>query len=291
MKLPTKSLLAIAATLALVSGAGAQTVLVNQFGNTIAGDVTFARTFTNVTNGSAVTNGRVISWDQTAATLTGSGAPTMYGGARIFNSTAASWVGGTNRQSLVNLDPDRLRLGVDSATFTQAQGFMYIDKADFINGGSSGTWSLNDSAASLSTRITSTTNSAVRWLVRDGTQFYVSNTAFASNLGSTTTFNLTGVDLANTTWTAFNPVSGLSSTFSSAYDSYVAASDGTVATSSLNNITAFGLYFQSSGATGANWNNAFDQLSITAVPEPSSALLFGLGLAGLAVLRRRQKQA
>jgi len=271
--------------LSLAPFSSAAISVVDLFGNTISGDVTFNTTFTDVTDGGGTTNGRVIAWDSTSATLSGSGAPTMYGGARIQNGAAASWSGGTNRNVLLDQSPDRIRLGVDGATFTQAAGFMYVDGADFLD--TSSQWALDD-GASLSTNVNNFTNSFARWLVRSGGQFYVSNSTIGA--GST---SLTGASLLSETWTAYNPVSGITSTFSSDYASYVAGTGGTIATSALDDVDAFGLYFESSGANGANWNNAFDGLTleVVAVPEPSTyALFLGLTCIGVLSLRRLKRR-
>jgi hypothetical protein len=186
----------------------------------------------------------------------------------------------------LNQSPDRIRLGVDGATYTQAAGFMYVDGADFLD--TSSQWTLDDASASLSTNVNNFTNSSARWLVRSGGQFYVSNTTIGA--GSTT---LTGAGLLSETWNAYNPVDGITATTSSAYDSYVAGTGGSIATSALDDVDAFGLYFESSGANGQNWNNAFDTLTLTAVavPEPSTyALILGLTCIGVLSHRRLKRR-
>ncbi len=83
---------------------------------------------------------------------------------------------------------------------------------------------------------------------------------------------------------------------------YDRGTDGTAARSLVQSVSATSVAIGNSGFSNPTFytsfgggNNsgspiaAFDNFSVTAIPEPSSALLLGLGLASLAYIRRRRK--
>jgi hypothetical protein len=180
----------------------------------------------------------------------------------------------------------RVNTGGDSHTFHL---LTYWDKSDFLNGlnsvpnltldaGGQFTIQTSQSAANHSDEI-------LRWVVREGSQFYVSqNTTLLTN---NATFNVPYSSLTN--WALYNPnfVAGIAT----AGDLSSLDFDETSVASplSFSDITGIGFYIEHEAATGPiHVHIEGFEASLTAVPEPGS-LAYGLmvGLGGLSLRRSR----
>jgi hypothetical protein len=137
---------------------------------------------------------------------------------------------------------------------------VIVDKADFLTLSSSGPLGFLSSAGSLSVSLALNGTGDARFVVQNGTQWYLS--------ASSTTGGTFGVDFNPNTelWYAFDPDTN---------QFFNAASPGTAVTgSTLQDINAFGIYaqfinFDGSGAANATRVNisAFSA-DLTPVPEP-----------------------
>lgn len=148
--------------------------------------------------------------------------------------------------------------------------FFYWKKENFLNDGNTGTVTFSaDSKITYGTSFGA--GNTVRALVRDGSQFYVSSTAVAAG-----TTGLT--DLNNKTWYSFNPVAGN-------YLSFVLDTTQTPVAHTFTDVTAIGFYNTSTNYIAVSSFTANGL--VTAVPEPATMALLGLGAMG-ALLRRRR---
>ena len=148
-------------------------------------------------------------------------------------------------------------------------------KSDFLSF-SAGTPSF-DSTSSLSMNIATISGSAaVRWAVKEGSQWYISNTSYTTNGAK----SLSGVSLTGETWLAFDPatVNMLQPT-------------GSYAAQTFSNITGVG-YFGWANLTGSaatTTDIVLTSFAVDAVPEPATwALLVG-SLTTVMILRRRRR--
>lgn len=210
----------------------------------------------------------------------------------VFYGGFSSVVSGTAGQSrfatvIDNATSDRIRIGITAGTgnsITSFAGVVYWDKSNFLNGGSSASISL-DNSSSILINVAAATNLRARWVIRNGSQFYVSNGTTNFTSSSSGSFSLSNATLMATSWDQYNPATSLTWT----------SGTGTVSSTALTDITGVGVYFVSTNSTaGQNFNLTFDSFAFSGVlgsqiPEPSSfAVLSGLGILGFAASRRRR---
>ena len=152
--------------------------------------------------------------------------PKFYGGflAQTLNGSTSvnPTVGGSGGDDTLNIEYNPGGLGT-------MNGFIFVDKADFVHGGDSATVTF-DSSSSLRLREVARFQGFddVRWLVRDGSNFYVSEQKPNASNGYTLTF---ASDTNDGNWASFDP-----------YASYDFDEATTFQSRNFTNITAVGLY-------------------------------------------------
>jgi hypothetical protein len=122
----------------------------------------------------------------------------------------------------------------------------------------------------------------VRAVVKQGTQYYVSNTALTASPGT-----FTSAMLSSYTWSVYNPLTSLS--YSSNATESISLSSisfaGVLVNRTISQVATAG------GTVAGNFAEvSLSGLTITAIPEPSAfAAIAGLGALGLVASRRRRR--
>lgn len=272
-------------TIATLSGGSANAaLLVNWGGDYVSANVNFARSTAN--NAFAYPSGtgrsKVVAWNESTAlspSASYSGvSSTFYGGYfASHDGTVTNAPNITTSARITNsgtTDQIFLRLQTPADTSKTAAsvgaGVAWL-KSDFLNN-STATITFDTTSSLNITLQTLTSGADLRWMVKDGAQWYVSNTAHTTS-GSK---SLSGASLLAETWLAYNPGSSL------------LEPSGTYASHNFTDITAVGYFgwMDISGTALTTSDIVVTAFSANAIPEPYSALLGGLGL--LALLRRRR---
>jgi hypothetical protein len=115
-------------------------------------------------------------------------------------------------------------------------------------------------------------------VVRDGANFFVSNN-IGGGLANLTQFTLfESAESLVTSWFQYDPTTDITAV-------------GGLASPALNDITAIGLLNLGTDLPIQFYSTMIAEFTVTAVPEPSTyALVFGLGVMGLVVWRRRHSR-
>ena len=166
----------------------------------------------------------------------------------------------------------------------------YWDKTDFLAATNTSVILDSNSAFTLSTLESSNfqPNAHLHFVIRNGSQFYVSQAYWGgTNLldtdrqgdlpdGGSVVYNpfTTGLN-----WKLYNP-NGLDLQWTHGSYDYTS--------SSFTDITAFGFYVDTLNFTQNNSNLEIGSFAVTAIPEPSRALLLMAGLMGVLLKRRRR---
>ncbi len=196
-----------------------------------------------------------------------------------FGSNAAQWSSNTTVTRITtgasnpNTDPTGVLAYVSGEAAGTPSVAAFTGTFSSINiANSTITWTMGNSATSV----------AVQLLVQVGGSWYVSNTPFSNSTAYTgTTFPAASTASVLQTLT-FSTEASQWSTFT--LTPYTTMSVGSTLTNPLpsSSITGIGFYI----SNAANQVARLDSLSITAVPEPSAAILACAGL-GLLLLRKR----
>jgi len=263
-------------------------LLVNWGGDYVITTTNYGRSATSANNAYPSGTGRSksVAWSESAAFNPSSGysgtSSTFYGGYfASFDGTVSGSSSITIRARVENngtTDQLNYRFQTPSdATKTTSNvggGISWL-KGDFLNF-SAGTPSF-DSTSSLNMSIQTISGSAaVRWMVQEGSQWYISNTAYTTAGAK----SLSGASLLSETWLAFDPatVNMLEPT-------------GTYAAQTFNNITGVG-YFGWANLTGTastTTDIVLTSFAVDAVPEPTTWALLAGSLTTIMVLRRRRQ--
>jgi hypothetical protein len=247
---------------------------------------------TPVTTGNIGGNGTQDVWtistvDQTNAMSPSSGytGPTFYGGAQAirYDSFGTSSSNGITMRIHENGSNDLMRWQylVPGSVPAEWVAVTLFTKPDFINGGSGATVTINGtSSLSLTVNAFNTLPAAstLRFVIQDGSQYYVSNSTATLTSGAGSTFTLSGAALTSETWAAYNPSSSDLRLPTTGFSPH-----------SFTDITSVGLAWDvNNTALGETWNLTISDFEFNAVPEPSTLLLLAGGLTSLMAFRRRR---
>ncbi len=201
----------------------------------------------------------------------------FYGGlTAFFNKTGFAFTEGmTNTNHELRDDWNLMSVHSSNGLMERAYGFWFWDKADFLNGGNTNTVTFDaNSTISMSDFRLSTQFLDGRWVVRDGTQFYISEARFETTtiyvigvpFTSITSYSVQTLNPTTTKWAEYNPVAP--------YD--IRFKNPTTATFSdhvFTNVTAVGAYVArdelSAGNSQLKWH-AFEVNAVVTRPEKTS---------------------
>lgn len=185
--------------------------------------------------------------------------------ATLHYSSASLWVQGESESS--------------TPSSTVIRGLIAFDQSSFLNGGDSSTVTLGDeSTMSLDIRKTTGVIS-VRMAVLDGTQWYLS----ANSVSGSGNFSLT--QFSGESWGQWSP--------SGAGTLPIVPDHFPVQSTSFTDIKGFGFYFESTQTridrVAEVQFTGFQVNAVTAIPEPSTAMLSGVAILGTGLLRLRHR--
>jgi hypothetical protein len=218
----------------------------------------------------------------------------FYGGVELWltNSLTAP---NTSRLGRVlnNSTTDANQITLDNGTAKRTYAMWAWMKQDFLDTSLTGaTVAVTlDATSSFTLDVANNTSNHhwYRFVVKSDDQYYL------SSFTQTNDYTLTGTELMNTTWALYSPDLNLQANpgvTSAAAGGASGLLTFDVATSSLTNIQAVGLYAESTtGAAAGNRDFQWAAFSVSAVaiPEPSAIALVGLGMLTLLTLRRRPR--
>jgi hypothetical protein len=247
------------------------------------GGTGMASSDTNFSLPTPTDNGNTRTWAYSASTpLLSTGGnysgPTIYGALQTGHTSS----GPNNFTPFVDDrggSDDRITTLVNTATTGDLiRGLVFFQKSDFLNGSTSTLTFDSSSSATLSVIGNNGAGGprGPRLAVLDGSSWYVSSSFFGGFSG-----DLVFSDLSTATFGAYDPtgapLNGTPGSFSTTGGSFT-------------DIQAVGYYFDLGNPAGTSGSAgmSIDIFQISAVPEPSTALLLLGGLAGLALLRRRK---
>lgn len=197
----------------------------------------------------------------------------FYGGYHLirYDTTA-----GTNYIGVIASTPgDKIQTYAGSAWNSGgefAEMIVWL-KSDFLNGADALTSLTFDATTPLSINISSSSNSTYRMVVKNGSQYYVSNST-SSAAGS-----FTIADPSAETWAAFNP-----------YNSNNRLSDisGTFATVNFDDVQGIGYYIYKPLTTTLGVTNIVSdvEFNVTTAPVPEPATMALLALGGISLVGR-----
>ncbi|MBE2204017.1 MAG: PEP-CTERM sorting domain-containing protein [Chthoniobacterales bacterium] len=208
---------------------------------------------------------------------------TFYGALEVTNSEAANaasaWDASPRIQNNAAADRIRLRSKALAASGTSAvTGLVFFKKTDFLNSMSSPSQIKFDSTSNFTMSLATNVGS-VRLAVLDGSQWYLSSYNFTSGSGNISLSNLASENFG--AWSIDSTSAPLPA---------VPGSFG-IAGSTFTDIQAVGFYFSgSTNTTGVTPGVQATAFSVSAVPEPSTSLLMGVGLTGVLLMARRRRQ-
>lgn len=237
-------------------------------------------------NGSDSLAGRALSLDSSFSPPSGySGTSGTFFGAGSVTREGSLVNDGYSELSVLNQGPNdsvhwHVDTGGDLHTFHL---LMFWDKADFLNGlDTTGPLTLIDGSFTLTTaQVTDHTDEVLRWVVRDGSQFYVSEGT--ELLQNNTSYLRDYSDLTN--WAVYNPVDPVGDATLADLQSIDFDETSTFSPHTFTDVTAVGFYVEREAATGPAHVHV-EAFGATLVPEPSTATLLFSGLV-LFLGRRR----
>lgn len=220
--------------------------------------------------------------------------PTFYGGATAFQVASATSAANYQSRIVDSGTADRIQiqtggLGAGATSGWAANTVIFL-KADFLGGLSSQTISLGTGSNLSFTYANAASNMAPgscngRFLIRDGTTWYISESNLSpSSLSTDTSLSL---DPSAVNWAVFTleSSSGVLANFDQG--------SATFSSHSFTDVTAVGFYGErdslGTAAAAGGLVGVLNGFNFSVVPEPSSAVLLLLGcLGGLLALRSRR---
>lgn len=176
---------------------------------------------------------------------------------------------------------------------SQVRALYLWDSADFLVSG----YNAFDNTANSSFTITAGTtfdmlsgngvdSGGSRYVIRDGSTYYLSSVNALKTTGTGETVSMNG-DTAGLQWASFDPTEF--DAFTDQDAGLGLTSLGTFTTRTFDNVTGVGFI-------GNTYRGSFSRFEVAdveviLVPEPSTAVLAGLGLAALVMRRRRDSAA
>lgn len=208
-------------------------------------------------------------------------------GASSVTRTGATGNDGYSELSVLNQGPNdsihwHLDTGGDDHT---GHLLIYWDKSNFLGSlSTTPNLELGVGAFTISTAQASGNHADefLRWVVRDGSQFYVSEAtvALSNNSDIVTPYS------ALVNWSAYNPVGPVGAPSLTDLQSIDFDATGPYSPHSFTDVTGLGFYVEHEAPTGPIHVH-IEGFSASLVPEPSSGIFCLLGLCTLTAYRRR----
>lgn len=206
---------------------------------------------------------------------------TFYGGYKITKFSDTN-VFTPILQVQQNTTSDRIVFNSNSGAFnSEVDALVYWKKSDFLNGLSSQTLSLDNTATgSISVNYGSGATTQTRFVVKSAGVFYISQTAQTNNTGGTYTLSFD----PNTMWSIYDPTS----------DIELGTTSYSITSSALTDIQGVGVYMERTRTSNASSISLLSfQLdlvgTVSSVPEPATfAILAGAVVLGSVAYRRRR---
>jgi hypothetical protein len=165
-----------------------------------------------------------------------------------------------------------------TSTVVTSKFFAFYDSAEFLTGGSI-TLDLTE-GSSFSLAGAKTNAAGASFVIRDGAQFYISQ---SNNTSGGFLYALNGTSLS---WAAFNPANWTGFVHGTTPAGLGVGATGSFVAQTFTNVTGVGYIIGAGRAAGNSPSVSVSDFRVNLVPEPSAALLGGLGM--LALLRRRR---
>lgn len=209
-----------------------------------------------------------------ASAWNGTGANAIFhGGLQIVRLNAAAVTPAAAFTTTLNQNdpvPDRVRIGVNTApgeAIDLISGVLVWTKPGFLEGFSTQRAAFAGSAADgLSVWLNNVTNASLRFVLRQGSDYYVSESTYGGAFAAGLLISLNGDSLGNERWAPWNPQD-------------LRFTGTSFVPMDFDDITAVGLYFESTRAgtpllpAGQNFNLTLDSLVLGAGPPPPTATL------------------
>jgi hypothetical protein len=153
-------------------------------------------------------------------------------------------------------------------------GMIFFQKSGFLNGFESGSLALSELDASFNISDHAATSTTFRFSVQNGTNWYLSESAYTTNGNGT----FSQEDLGSIQWGSWDPTGAPINSAPTSFDTLG---------SSLTDVQSFGFYFNLERDTTTP-RFRVDSYTVTAIPEPGTLALVGIALGSLLLLRRRK---
>lgn len=176
-----------------------------------------------------------------------------------------------------NSNADRI-LYQGSGNRSQIRGALIFDKADFLREASATTVVFNANTEMSFTGMLDGWRPLARWLVRDGSTWYISQTTLAAQTTYNVAENRSFLNPNTSLWATFTPTQTDGNG-----NPFFAAAPSSYSSHTFNNVTAVGIYFDSFPATSSLGGTSFSRFAMegfsvkaNALPPPVTVLQSGI---------------